>query len=70
MPKKSKTDGLQLAIVIVNILTVAVIVALCALIYLYMTGCSVNGRNTLLIANFTISLYVLFVPVPNNLSVP
>ena len=38
MANKSKADGLSVAILIVNLLIIGVIVTLCALIYLYMTG--------------------------------
>ncbi len=36
--KKSKIDGLSLSIVILNVLIVGVIITLCVLIFLYMTG--------------------------------
>lgn len=36
--KKSKVDGLSLSIVILNVLIVGVIITLCVLIFLYMTG--------------------------------
>ncbi len=38
MARKSRVDGLSLSIVILNILIVGVIITLCVLIYLYMSG--------------------------------